>query len=86
VINNAVDDAINDQVSYIVVPDTSYQLLYGSVSPVGSQSVSFAVTADGSTYQLTADCQAGTLDGRTPSSAAEAQLLNAACQVAFGSV
>jgi len=28
VINNAVDAAINSQVSYIVVPNTSYQLLY----------------------------------------------------------
>ena len=84
-INSAVDAAINDQVSYIVVPNTSYQLLYGSVTPSGSASVSFAVTANGSTYQLTADCQAGTINGQDPASAAEAELLNAACQVAYGS-
>lgn len=84
-INSAVDAAINDQVTYIVVPNTSYQLLYGSVAPTGSSSVSFAVTAGGSTYQLTADCQAGTINGQDPASAAEAELLNAACQVAYGS-
>jgi hypothetical protein len=84
-INSAVDAAINDQVTYIVVPNTSYQLLYGSVTPSGSASVSFAVTANGSTYQLTADCQAGTINGQDPASAAEAELLNAACQVAYGS-
>lgn len=84
-INSAVDNAINDQVSYIVVPNTSYQLLYGSVAPSGSSAVSFAVTADGNTYQLTADCQAGTINGQDPVSAAEAELLNAACQVAYGS-
>lgn len=85
IINSAVDAAINNQVSYIVVPNTSYQLLYGSVAPSGSSGVSFAVTADGSTYQLTADCQAGTINGQDPASAAEAELLNAACQVAYGS-
>jgi hypothetical protein len=85
VINNAVDAAINNQVTYIVVPNSSYQLLYGSVAPSGNGTISFAVTAEGSTYQLSADCQAGTLNGATPASAAEAELLNAACQVAFGS-
>jgi len=59
--------------------------LYGTVSPSGSSSVSFAVTADGNTYQLSADCNAGTINGQQPSNASEAELLNAACQVAFGS-
>ena len=85
IINDAVNDAIDDQVSYIEVPNSDYQLLYGTVTPVGSSSVSFDVTANGSTYQLTADCNAGTLNGRDPGSPAEAELLNAACQVAFGS-
>ncbi len=84
IINSAVDAAINNQVTYIVVPNTSYQLLFGSVAPSGSSGVSFAVTADGNTYQLTADCQAGTINGQDPASAAEAELLNAACQVAYG--
>jgi hypothetical protein len=86
VINNAVDNAVSSNATYIVVPNTEYELLYGSVQPSGSQGVSFAVTADGSTYQLSADCNQGLLDGREPSNASEAELLNAACQVAFGSV
>lgn len=85
VINSAVDAAIDNQTTSIVVPNTSYQLLYGSVAPTGTASISFAIVADGSTYPLTADCQAGTLNGALPASAAEAELLNAACQVAFGS-
>ncbi len=84
-INSAVDAAIDNQVSTIVVPNTSYQLLFGSVAPSGDGSVTFAVTADGSTYQLSADCRAGTINGQDPASAAEAELLNAACQVAYGS-
>ena len=85
IINDAVNDAIDDHVSYIVVPNSDYQLLYGTVAPVGGSSVSFDVTANGSTYQLTADCNAGTLNGRDPGTPAEAELLNAACQVAYGS-
>ncbi len=83
-INNAVNASIAAQTTYIVVPESDYQLLYGSVQPSGSSTINFAVSANGSTYQLTADCNAGLLNGADPASAAEAQLLNAACQVAFG--
>ena len=83
-INNAVNSAIAAQTTYIVVPESDYQLLYGSVQPSGSSTINFAVSANGSTYQLSADCNAGLLNGVDPASAAEAQLLNAACQVAFG--
>lgn len=86
VINAAVDAAVSSNTTYIVVPQTTYQLLFGTVQPVGSQGVSFLVQADdGSTYNLTADCNAGTIDGVAPNSAAQAELLNAACQVAYGS-
>jgi len=85
IINDAVDDAVDDHVSYIVVPNTNYQLLYGTISPSGSAGVMFDVTAAGATYQLMADCNRGTLNGQDPQSAAEAELLNAACQVAYGS-
>lgn len=86
IINNAVDNAIAESTSYIVVPNSSYQLLYGTVTPTNGSSISFDVTASDTTYQLSADCRAGTLNGQQPTSAAEAELLNAACQVAFGSV
>lgn len=85
VINAAVNSAVQNQVSYIVVPDTNLQLLYGTVQPSGSNGVSFLVTDNGNSYQLTADCQSGSLNGNVPASAAEAELVNAACQVAYGS-
>ncbi len=66
VINSAVNSAVDSNTTYIVVPNTSYELLYGSIQPSGSTGVSFAVTADGATYQLTADCNRGTLDGSPP--------------------
>ncbi len=84
IINEAVDNAINSQQTMIIVPNSNYQLLYGTVQPTGSNSVQFNVSVDGSTYQLTADCQSGLLNGVQPASSAEAELLNAACQVAFG--
>lgn len=84
VINAAVNAAVQSQATYIVVPETDLQLQYGTVQPSGSNGVSFVVTANGTSYQLTADCQAGTLNGNVPTSAAEAELVNAACQVAYG--
>ena len=86
IINSAVNSAINSQSTYIVVPDTDFQLLYGTVRPSGNSGVSFAATINGTTLEMTADCQAGTLNNQSPSSAAAAQLLNAACQVAYGNV
>lgn len=84
IINSAVNNAIYSQSSYIVVPDTDVQLLYGTVSPFGNSGVNFAATVNGTTLQMSADCQAGTLNNQQPSSADAAQLLNAACQVAYG--
>ncbi|MEY4841147.1 MAG: hypothetical protein RLZZ374_2055, partial [Cyanobacteriota bacterium] len=55
-INNAVNASIAAQTTYIVVPESDFQLLYGSVQPSGSSTIHFAVSANGSTYQLTADC------------------------------
>ena len=85
IINNAVDDAISDNYTTIVVPNSDYSLYYGSVQPSGQSVVNFVVQADGNDYQLSADCNAGTINGEEPKTAAQAELLNAACQVAFGS-
>jgi len=85
IINNAVDDAISDNYSTIVVPNSDYLLYYGSIQPSGQSTVNFVVQADGIDYQLSADCNAGLINGKEPKTAAQAELLNAACQVAFGS-
>lgn len=85
IINNAVDDAISDNYTTIVVPNSNYSLYYGSIQPSGQSAVSFVVQADGNDYQLSADCNAGTINGEEPKTVAQAELLNAACQVAFGS-
>ena len=85
IINDAVSNAIDAHNDYIVVANTNYELLYGTVQPTSSDSVSFVIKVDGSEYQLNANCNRGTINGQDPSSAAEAELLNAACQVAYGS-
>jgi hypothetical protein len=84
IINNAVDDAIDAQRTTIIVPDSSYQLIYGSVAPTNDQSLSFTAVRGDSDVAFTADCRSGDLNGKAPGSVAEAQLLNAACQIAFG--
>jgi len=68
------------------VPNSNYQLNYGSVDGVGTSGANFsyAVADSAAPIKGEANCQEGLLDGQIPSSAAQAQLLNAACQVAYG--
>jgi hypothetical protein len=86
VINDAVNNAIAANQTLIVVPQSSYQLYYNSVEPSADQTISFvAVPNGGEALTYTADCRSGSLNGYQPAGPAEAELLNAACQVAFGS-
>jgi hypothetical protein len=86
VITDLVDQAANQQSSVIDVPDSNYQLNYGSVDGVGNSGANFsyAVANTNTPIKGEANCQEGLLDGQIPSTAAQAQLLNAACQVAYG--
>ena len=80
-----VNQAAAQQSAVITVPQTTYTLNYGSVEAVGSQGASFFYSVDGGTQLFGgANCQAGLVDGQPPASAAEAQLLNTVCQVAYG--
>ena len=83
VINSLVTSAQSNEVSYIEVPDSDYYLYYPSVTATGDV-VTFEVNDGRSTVRFSADCRQGTLNGASPRDADEAQLLNAACQVAFG--
>ena len=82
-INNLVNSAQSSQVSYIEVPNSDYSLYYPSVSATGDV-VSFEADNGYDTARFNANCRNGTLNGGAPLNADEAQLLNAACQVAFG--
>lgn len=98
VITDLVNDAANEQSPVIDVPDSNYQLNYGSVDAVGDSGANFSYAvanpsgggggggaAGGSApIKGAANCQEGLLDGQIPSTPAQAQLLNAACQVAYG--
>lgn len=85
VITELVDQASDQQSPVINVPDSPYQLNYGSVDAVGTSGADFSYGVSGSPpVKGAVNCQAGLLDGQVPSTAAQAQLLNAACQVAYG--
>lgn len=84
IINNAVDRAIERRQPTVLVPDSNWQLYYGSVQPVQDSGVTFAVYNGSGTYEMEADCNEGLLNGEVPTTPAEAQLINAACQVTFG--
>ncbi len=85
VINNAVNDAITASSTTILVPQSDYTLYYNSVQPSNDQQIRFVASNGQNQLTMQADCRNGLLNGQAPSSASEAQLLNAACQVAFGS-
>ena len=85
VIGGLVDAAANAQSPVIMVPNTTYELNYGSVEAVGNYGVSFSYLVNGTQLMGAANCQQGLLNGQTPNNANSAQLLNAACQVAYGS-
>ena len=85
VITDLVNDASAQQSPVIDVPDSSYQLNYATVDSVGSSGADFSyAVASSPPVKGAANCQQGLLDGQVPSTAAQAQLLNAACQVAYG--
>ncbi|MBM5801980.1 MAG: hypothetical protein FJ077_14400 [Cyanobacteria bacterium K_DeepCast_35m_m2_023] len=84
VIGGLVNDAANSQSPVFMVPNSSYELNYGSVESVGSYGVSFNYLVNGTQLMGAANCQQGLLNGQVPASASHAQLLNAVCQVAYG--
>ncbi|MEB3255198.1 MAG: hypothetical protein VKJ05_02290 [Synechococcaceae cyanobacterium] len=84
-ITSLVNEAAENQKTVIVVPGSTYQLDYGSVEAVGSVGASFSYDlGQGVMLNGAANCQAGLLNGQVPATAAQAQLLNAVCQVAYG--
>ena len=85
-ITGAVDAAAEQQSTVIVVPQTSLQLDYGSIQAQPPNGVSFAYAPAGTSYlNATSDCKLGLLNGVPPTTADQAQLLNATCQIAYGS-
>jgi hypothetical protein len=84
VIGGLVNAAANQQSPVFLVPNTSYQLNYGSVESVGTYGASFFYNVNGTQLLGAADCQQGLLNGQIPTDADQAQLLNAVCQVAYG--
>jgi hypothetical protein len=84
-IGSLVNAASSAQSTVIMVPNTTYELNYGSVEGVGSYGVSFNYLVNGTQLMGAANCQQGLLNGQIPTNASQAQLLNAVCQVAYGS-
>jgi outer membrane biosynthesis protein TonB len=85
IVNNAINNAIRERQPTVVVPNSSMQLYYGSVEARDQTEVTFIVANGNNTYEMVADCEDGLLNGEVPTVVAEAELVNTACQVAFGS-
>ncbi len=86
VISAQVDAAVEAHSTVIVVPQTTLQLDYASIQAMPPAGASFAYATAGGTYGYAqADCNQGLLQGQPPATADQAQLLNAVCQIAYGS-
>lgn len=85
-ITSLVNASAAQQSTVIVVPETSLQLDYSTVQALPPQGASFLYAASAGTYQSAqVDCNQGLLNGQPPATANFAQLVNAVCQVAYGS-
>lgn len=84
-IGGLVNAASAQSSTVILVPQTSYLLNFASVEAVGSYGVSFNYQVNGTQLLGAANCQQGLLNGQVPGNGDQAQLLNAVCQVAYGS-
>ena len=85
-ITSAVDAAASQQTTVIVVPQTSLQLDYGSVQALPPNRVQFAYGVAGMPLMTaTSDCKQGLINGMAPTTADQAQVLNASCHIAYGS-
>ncbi|MCP9850742.1 hypothetical protein KBY88_13135 [Cyanobium sp. Morenito 9A2] len=83
-VSSMVDQAVAAQATAFTVPSTSYQLDYASLQAVAPYGASFTYLEGGAPLAAQVDCQQGWLNGAPPSTADQAQLLNAACLVAYG--
>jgi hypothetical protein len=84
VINDAVNDAIAASRTTMLVPQTGYTLYYNSVQPRNDQPLGFVSGHGHTPWPMPADRRHGLLNNQPPATASQAQLLNAACQVGFG--
>ena len=85
-ITSAVNAATYQQSTVIVVPQTSLQLDYGSIQALPPSGVQFAYGVAGMPLMTaTSDCKQGLINGMAPTTADQAQVLNASCQIAYGS-
>ena len=83
-ITAAVNASAAASSTVIVVPSTPYQLNYATVVGLPNSQVRFSYLSGGLWLNATGDCQLGLVNGMA-ATGVSAQLLQAACTVAYGS-
>lgn len=86
VIQQSVDSAVASNSRYMDVPNSEFRIYHASISPIGPEEIEFDFEIDGDTYRAKADCKNGLLNDETPSALDEAELMHAACTIAFSSL
>jgi hypothetical protein len=82
-IYSSVDTAVNSNEESILVQNTDFKIFHDSVKPLSDNEIEFYFQHEDSVYLAKADCEQGLLNEEQPSAIDEAELMHAACTIAF---
>jgi hypothetical protein len=83
VIQEAVDEAVNNDEESIPVNNTDFRVYHASIKPLSGRVIEFNFEHDNELYFAKADCENGLLNDETPAAIEEAELMHSACSIAF---
>ncbi|MFM7087368.1 MAG: hypothetical protein ACKOXO_10325 [Cyanobium sp.] len=83
VIERSVDTAVERGSDAIDVANSDFRVQHGSIRPLDNDVIEFAFEFEAETYLAKADCKQGLLNDERPSALEEAELMHAACSIAF---
>jgi hypothetical protein len=85
VIQQSMDEAVAESADSFAVPNSDFEIFHASIRPIGERVIEFNFAYDQESFLAKADCELGLLNDEEPSGLDEAELMHAACSLAFGS-
>lgn len=85
VIQQSMDEAVASSADSFAVPNSDFEIFHASIRPIAERVIEFNFAYEEESYLAKADCEQGLLNDEEPSALEEAELMHAACSLAFGS-
>lgn len=85
VIQQSMDEAVASSADSFAVPNSDFEIFHASIRPIRERVIEFNFAYEEESYLAKADCELGLLNDEEPSALEEAELMHAACSLAFGS-